>query len=391
MGFLNLSPNTIVRSLALAALCFMLGCSPLRLPAPLVMSPGDWPMYGKNSGHTGFADSTEFTFPMSPLWTYNASAGFGPGAVSVADGILFIGTLQGELHAVDAVTGKRIGYKKFRSPISGSPAVDGSMVYFGTEGGKNTFFAFDLVESDTRWSSPLGGIASSPLLINGKLYVGNLAGVLYCIDPLSGDEHWNYDSKAAIHSSPVAADSLIVFANDAGVVYCLDGRNGLEVWRYQTGAAIFGAAMVAGGMVFVGSRDHLLYAIEATNGRLRWKYDAGDRIVSTPSSNDSLVFAASLAGTLAALSRKDGHCAWKFKANSVINSTAAITRTAVFVGSLDTELYALSPETGSVLWKFNIESRIKTSLVVWKDFLYVLAEDRSVHCFRSTNNVASGR
>ena len=391
MGFLTVSRNNILLSVSCAALVFMFSCSPLRLAAPLVMSAGDWPMYGKNSGHTGFADSTQFTFPMSPIWTYDASAGFGPGAVSVADGILFIGTLQGELHAVDAVTGKRIGYKKFRSPISGSPAVDGSMAYFGTEGGRNTFFAFDLVESNTRWNSPLGGIAASPLLINGKLYVGNLAGALYCINPLNGEEQWRYDSKAAIHSSPVAADSLIVFANDAGVVYCLDGRSGVEVWRYQTGAAIFGAAMVAGGTVFVGSRDHMLYAIEAENGRIRWNFDAGDRIVASPSSNDSLVFAASLDGTLAALSKRDGHCVWKFKAKSVINSSPAVTRTAVFVGSLDTELYALSPKTGSVLWKYNIESRIKTSLVIWKDFLYVPAEDRSVHCFRSTTEVTSGR
>lgn len=390
MGFLNVSPNTIVRIFASAALVFMLSCSPLRLSAPLVMSTRDWPMFGKNISHTAFTDSTEFTFPMLQIWKYDASAGFGPGAISVADGILFIGTLQGELHAVDAVTGKRIGYKKFRSPISGTPAVDGSMVYFGTEGGKMTFFAFDLVESDTRWSSPLGGIASSPLLIDGKLYVGSLPGVFYCINPLNGDEIWKYDSKAAIHSSPVAADSLIVFANDAGVVICLSRRSGLEVWRYQTGAAIFGAATVAGGTVFVGSRDHLLYAIEADNGRLRWKYDAGDRIVASPSSNDSLVFVPSLDGRLAALSMRDGHCVWKFKANSVINASPAVTRTALFIGSLDSELYALSPETGSVLWKSSIESRIKTSLVVWKDFLYVPAEDRSVHCFRSTNEATSG-
>ena len=45
-------------------LLLVAACSPLSLPAPLVVSAGDWPMFGKNIAHTGFEDSAAFTFPL---------------------------------------------------------------------------------------------------------------------------------------------------------------------------------------------------------------------------------------------------------------------------------------------------------------------------------------
>lgn len=376
--------TTLIKYCCLRAsvLVIFAGCSAIRLSSPLVQSENDWNMAGKNPAHTHYTKSDSLTFPMSLAWKYDASAGFGASAVTIVDGILFVGTLQGEYHAVDALTGKRIGHKKFSSPIGGAAVTDQNRAYLGLEGGKESFMAIDLMENRTEWTASLGGIDSSPLLFGGKLYVGSITGILYCLSPTRGEEVWKFETKGAIHSSPAAVDSLIIFGNDNGLVYAVHATNGSMVWQYQTNAALFGSAMIAGGVVFVGSRDHYLYALDVRRGTLRWKYDAGDRIVACPSGNDSLVFIGALNGTFTALRQSDGTPVWRFTASSVINSSAVVTQSAVFVGSLNTEIYALSPTSGSVMWKYKLESRIKTSPVVWNNFLYVAAEDRSIYCFR---------
>jgi outer membrane protein assembly factor BamB len=390
MGFLVKASMTMKCAGAyLGVFLFFAGCSSIHLSSPLNHSEKDWSMFGRDSAHTHYSAAAAFTFPMSLDWKYDASASFGPSTMTIVDGILFVGTLQGELHAVDALTGKRIGYKKFSFPIGGSAAVYQDCAYFGLEGGRESFIAFNFVKNKIQWTASIGGIVSSPLLSGEKLYIGSINGVLYCLSPPDGKEVWQFETKGAIHSTPVAAESLIIFGNDNGVVYAVNASTGSVEWQYQTNAALFGGAMIAGGVAFIGSRDHFLYALELHKGELLWKYDAGDRIVACPSANDSLVFVSALNGTLAALQRRDGTPIWRFTANSVINSPAAVTPSAVFVGSLNTEIYALSPLDGSVTWKFKLDGRIKTSPVVWNNFLYVAAEDRSINCFRSASSSSS--
>ena len=374
------------RALPLLLLSLIFGCAALRLSHLPRPSANDWIMYGKDASHTHYVPSSSFAFPMNIAWQYDASAGFGAGAMSVVDGTLLVGTLQGELHAVNAVTGKRLGYRKFSAPISGSPFVFEDYVYFGLEAGKESFLAFDLTVNKTIWSSTLGGIAASPVVYDGKIFVATLAGNVHCLVPLSGEEIWKFGAGGAIHSSPVVVDSTVVFGNDNGVIYGLNIRTGTLVWQYQTGAAIFGGASAAGGLVFIGSRDHFLYALDVRKGSLVWKYDAGDRIVSCPSVNDSTVFITALNGSLTALRQHNGAVLWKFQTSSALNTTAVVTRSALFLASLNTELYALSPSDGSVLWKHKFENRVKTSPVVWNNSLYIGAEDRLIYCFRSAGS-----
>ena len=371
--------------LSISVLIFFAGCSAIRLSSPLVQSESDWSMTGKNPAHTHYTKSDSLKFPMSVAWKYDASAGFGASALTVVDGVLFAGTLQGEYHAVDAITGKRIGHKKFSSPIGGAAVTDHNRAYLGLEGGRESFLAIDLMENRIEWSAMVGGIDCSPLLFGGKLYVGSTTGSLYCLSPARGEEVWKYETKGAIHSSPAAIDSLIIFGNDNGTVYAVHAANGSLLWQFQTNAALFGSAMISGDVVFIGSRDHYLYALDVRRGTLRWKYDVGDKIVACPSGNDSLVFIGALNGAFIALRQKEGTPVWTFRATSVINSSAVVTQSAIVVGSLNTELYALSPISGAVIWKYTLESRIKTSPILWKNLLFVAAEDRSVYCFRPGN------
>ncbi len=378
---------------------FFSGCTVIELSAPLKLSPADWTMFGKEYRHSHRDTESSFTFPLRVLWNYDASAGFGNGSPVVVDSVLFIGTLQGEMHAVNAISGKRIGYIKTGSALYGAPAAAETKLYFPAASGKSSVIALDLVNGKKLWTIGIGGVEASPVLFHGKLFAASLNGTLYCLDTLSGKTDWTFPTDDALHSSPAANDSLLFFGNDEGFVFAVNAFDGKLKWKYKTGAAVFGSPCVSsqrsfqygiengarGDMVFIGSRDHFLYAFDAATGEVKWKFDTGDRIMSCPSVNDSLVFVSSLNGTVSAVSINDGVLQWKFTNHSVINTTPVVTASAIFVGALDNYLYALSPRDGSVLWKYDIGSRIKTSPVAWRGKLYVAAEDKSVYCFVSSN------
>ncbi len=369
----------------LAAVCLLIaaaGCgSSLKLKTALTHSPTDIPMYGTTAARQ-FTDTSSFAFPLSMAWEYDASAGFGNNSPVVVGSTLMMGTLQGELHAVEITTGKRIKYIKNFSPISSSAAVYQKYVIVGTESSADNLISFDTEDGDVRWTSSTGGTASSPLLAGDLLCVGGLDGQLYCFDVLYGKKRWTIDTKSPIRSSPCSADSLVFFANTKGEVFAANVNTGAHAWKYETGNAVFAGLTVAGGKLFVGSRDSLLHILDASTGAVHLKIPIGDKIMSTPAVQNGRVIVPSLNGSIASFNVSDGALRWKFQTKSAVNTTPVITPRAVFVASLDRHIYAVSPEDGTVLWKHDLETRIKTTPLLWNGSLIIAGEDKNIYCFR---------
>ncbi|MFA6456107.1 MAG: PQQ-binding-like beta-propeller repeat protein [Bacteroidota bacterium] len=357
-------------------------CGPtLKLHMQAEYSPYDVPMAGKIPSRQ-YSDTSSFTFPLQVAWQYDASAGFGNGSPIIIGNILLIGTLQGELHAVDITTGKRIKYIKIFSPISASLAVSGRFLYFGTESNEENLTAIATDNGDVQWTADIGGVAASLMVTDHGLYAGGLDGKFYCFHPAMGTQRWMVDTKAPIRSAPCAIDNAVYCANTDGVVFAFDQYSGKELWKFSTGNAVFAGLTAADGKLFVGSRDSNLYILDAATGTLHRKISVGNKIMSAPSVINSSVYVSALDGTVSAYTVSDGTLQWKFQAKSAVNTTPVITPNALFVVSLDEYVYALSPANGSVLWKYHLESRIKTTPLVWKNTLIIAAENKTITCFR---------
>ncbi len=380
----NFFTKIVLAVCVLHSLFFIVSCSSIQIPFPLEHSASDWSMAGKNTSRTSFDSTSVVRPPFQLLWQYDATAGFGNSALTVVDSVVFFGTLQGELYAISALTGKRFGYLKTHSSISGAPVIFKNNIYFGTETGKENFISYDVKDGSERWSKNIGGVTASPLLYNGKIFIGGGDGTLYCFDPLDGAAQWKYETGVPIFSSACAEHSLVFAANTKGTIFALHEKNGTCVWKQEIHSSIMSGLTVKNGILYFGARDNFLYAVDALNGSVLWKYNAGAKIMSTPALNDSLVVVSSLNGMVHALSLRDGTARWTFQAKSAVNTTPAITPTAIIVASLDTRMYVLSPQDGSVLWSYEIGSRIKTSPIVWGNRILIAAEDKIVYCFISS-------
>jgi outer membrane protein assembly factor BamB len=139
---------------------------------PLSSSPNEWPMYGQNAARTGLnAGETAITSAavarLVPRWQ------------------AFIG--QGRL------------------PPSGSPAVAAGRVFVGssvTEG--HNFFAFDVASGHTLWTADVGhwptddsvGIGAGPAVAGGVVVAGGGDAAYYGLDAASGALLWRHDLDA---------------------------------------------------------------------------------------------------------------------------------------------------------------------------------------------------
>ena len=77
-------------------------------------------------------------------------------------------------------------------------------------------------------------VESSPVAIDGTVYVGATDGRLFALDAASGQVRWAYDTGGRINSSPSVWGNRVCITTYAGSIFCLDRRDGTQVLEHAT-------------------------------------------------------------------------------------------------------------------------------------------------------------
>lgn len=362
----------------------LIGCAPLQIERAIRAQETDWTTYGGSMARTN-RSTRSLAPPLALRWEYNTAAGFGTGSPVVADSIVFVGTLQGELHAVHIRSGQRVGYRSFESAIVGAPVIDGNTIIVTSALDKPTLVAYDVRLASETWSLDVGPIETSPLLVGSRLIVATLTGSVICVEKSTGEELWRFKAGRQIRSSPASEGNLVVFGSDDGSISALDIADGSLLWKFATRGSVFAPPTIQGATVYIGSTDKTFYAIDLTDGSLKWNREIGSKIYGGAATSDDLVYVGAANGTLYALDINDGTTRWSFDTKGVINSAPLVAGETLYVGSLDASLYAIDATTGQSLWQYRTKGRIKTSLARWGNYLIVASEDKFLYAFEPTN------
>src|SRR5260221_459650 len=140
---------------------------------------------------------------------------------AVANRVVYIGSNDGLLYALDAKTGKTLWLHVAKSDVGSSPAVANGILYVGSD--DHTLYALNAATGATVWTYTTGNaIWSSPAVANGIVYVGSNDSNLYALDALTGKVRWTHATENFVSSSPAVVN---------GVVYvgCSDGNDALEL------------------------------------------------------------------------------------------------------------------------------------------------------------------
>jgi outer membrane protein assembly factor BamB len=382
----TISSLPIRSGLLLATLLFN-ACSGLRLPQPLAVDTSDWAMFAKYASRVN-ATSETVPPPLTLEWEYDITGGIGNSSPLVVDSVLMIGNLRGELYAINAYTGKRIGWVDLGDAIQGTPIIDGNVAIVTLSNTDLSLVAFDLSEGKARWRMEYGDIEASPLLRNQKIFAGNVEGAFYCVDLTTGVQLWKFElpdnvKRKGIRSSAAGSDSSITFGADDGFLYALDAERGTQIWRHNTGASIVGSPCIANGNVYVGNLGGTICGVDLHSGKPRWQFEAGASIYASPSFADNKIFIGTTGGMMYALDAMTGTLVWKTDLGSVINSSAVIAGNVLYVGTLKKMLFGLNIADGTPVLKQEVPGRIKTSPAVAHGRLFVATDEKLILSFRS--------
>jgi outer membrane protein assembly factor BamB len=179
----------------------------------------------------------------------------------------------------------------------GSPVSDGERIYLVDNGG--ILFAFDVKSGKQLWTEKLGTIQkSSPVLADGKLYVGTENGKFYIIRPhadkaeiLDTDQLGTEENPEAIIAAPaVARGRVYVVSMDA--TYALGPKGTSPAASRESSSSAAGTATASAGTgdaasILVTPTDVILAPGEPLALTVR-AFDASGRPLATPSASWSV-------------------------------------------------------------------------------------------------------
>jgi len=311
--------------------------------APVMTAPAaadGFVYFGNNKGIKGGTVFKADAATGKIIWSLRIGGDIETKPLVVGDRV-FVSAHDG-LSAIDAATGKRLWFHYIRWAES-SPAFATGAVFVGADK-PGALMKIDAETGQLIYSVPTSGpVESSPVIHNGKVYMGCNHGYVYCFDGDTGKEIWRRGLGGSVESAPLVMDGKIFAGSKSGAFAALDAETGSEVWRAETGAEIWsGAAWADDAMVF-GDNSHNVRALRSDTGVTIWTYDAETaRFETTPAVHDGVAYIGCHAGFLHAIRVSDGKLLWRFLTGwDIDDSHPLIYNGLVIFGSTDGRVYAL--------------------------------------------------
>ncbi len=226
-----------------------------------------------------------YSFPEESAgeWVYprEDSIGYIVGSPVVAGGILYIGSADGNLYAIDTATGKLawdMPVYESGDGIWATPLVDGGVVYIGSF--DHNLYALNATDGTMLWAfEAKGAIVATPLIYNGTIYIGSFDHIFYAINASTGKAKEGFTPFHADNwfwGKAVAYDGTIIAGSLDGRVYALDAESGEPKWEYEIGGSIRGDPALIDDLAIFGSDNGRVYAVNASNGQEAWHYPTGE-------------------------------------------------------------------------------------------------------------------
>ena len=328
----------------------------------------------------------------------NATIGGMKSSPAVADGVVYIGSNDGNITAWNATTGVMLWSFTTSNAVRSSPAVANGIVYVSSaDWSPNTnLYALDAATGHEVWNYSIWGEGSSPAVVDGVLYITELGGNVYALNAANGELLWTdatylmgMGSSPAVVNGSVNGTVFITggsFNPDSTTVFALKAKDGTMRWQQTYDGHTQSTPAVSGGILFL-TRGYNLTALDPKDGTILWSNvtdtDPTATILSSPAVAGSRVYVGSNDGNIYALDAATGIKLWNFTTGDAIWSSPAVADGVVYVGSNDDNVYALDAATGAKLWNYTTGGHVESCPVIDNGTVYVGSDDGNIYAIGS--------
>ncbi len=258
-------------------------------------------------------------------------------------------------------------------------------------------------------ASVRGGLASAPVVAEGRVFTIDTTATVRAFDAQTGSQVWatrfgtDEGNAASMFGGGVAyAGGRIYATNGVGFTAALAASNGGIIWQVRPGGPLRGAPTIAGDAVYVMSQDNQLYSLKTADGELNWSNAAALEIAgvfgtAAPAFAQGTVVAGFSSGELNAYRYENGRLVWQdalqrttirtsVSSLADIDADPVIDSGQVIALGQGGRMVALELISGQRMWELNIAG-ISTPAVAGEWVFTVTDDAKLLAVYRSTGKV----
>jgi outer membrane protein assembly factor BamB/tRNA A-37 threonylcarbamoyl transferase component Bud32 len=313
---------------------------------------------------------------IKPIWSFECGDEI-RGTPALQENIVYVGSYDHNLYALEAATGKFIWKYPTDAGIVSKPVVYENNVFFGSE--DHRLHVVLVRNGKVNWTYFTNGpVRSSPYIAEGHIFIGSDDGFLHAVNTITGRRAWQVEAGAPIRSTPWAGHESVYFGTEDGELFCVL-FNGVIKWRFKARRAITSSPVFAQGLVYVGSMDATLYAIDAKTGWVTWRFRLGKASISTPCIMENRIFTGAADGIIYCVEANTAKEVWRFATQHQVTGSPLVYKDSLYCGSVDGYLYCLEHSTGRLRWKFKTQGPITGTPVAAEDVVYIGSTDHRLY------------
>ena len=250
------------------------------------------------------------------------------------DGILYALTLDGD-EIWDITVGQ--GDK-----IVGGPAVADGLVLVGSSDGN--MYAYDAESGSLKWTFSTGnGIWTTPAVADGVAYFGSLDHNVYAITVADGEKVREFPADGAVTAKPVVADGKVYVGSFGSTFFALNAATGKAAWRVDWADKWYwGGAVYHNGAVYAPSLDGNVYALDGATGDLLWTLASDGPVIGSPAIVGDRLASASKDGRVRLVRLVDGQDERACNIGEDLRASVTVSGSTIFVGADDHSIRALN-------------------------------------------------
>lgn len=273
------------------------------------------------------------------IWRFEAGGWLS--SPTIYQGVLYLA--NGTLYALKPETGELLW--KIDAGVGGSPVIGDGILYAGS--GDMSLHAIDLSVRREIWKygpvhkTETDVTLTDPAFADGIVYFSGGHGA-YALDARTGELVWKIDTDSVFGSGILVSNSVAYGITFDGTLYALNAKTGKTLWKKLSGAGdnLGGPPNPAStdNILFSGSTD--FYAMDARSGATRWEFTTDKFSFSAPTIAENVVY-FEREGTLYAFETTSGKKLWEWSPHTRELSAAALANRTLFISDSDGNVFAL--------------------------------------------------
>ncbi len=232
------------------------------------------------------------------------------------------------------------------------------------------------------------------LIKDGKyLYIGNLDGEIYRIDPIKENKEEIIDLDQPIEDGFAVDDSYLYVGTNRGVLFKLDKKTGKIVKKKQFPFPILGQIYLRGEKLYLACENDVIYCVDKKTFDTIWSYTHGEpnvldvRGLSGIYFGDDGIYMGFDDGSVDKVSYR-GDQIWEAQAGKGSlfvdsDTTPILSGNIVYISSVRGFTEAVNAKNGELLWKRNISSYSNMQLNIFG--LFIADDSGNVYCLDNSN------